>query len=49
MKTIRAWIRRECTDIKILLRSIPATVVTLFVVSVICMNLLANKTLLQLP
>ena len=33
---------------KILLRSIPATVVTLFAVSVICMNLLANKTLLQL-
>ena len=32
----------------ILLRSIPATVVTLFVVSVISMNLLANKTLLQL-
>ena len=31
-----------------LLRSIPATVVTLFVVSGICMNLLANKTLLQL-
>ncbi len=34
--------------IRILLRSIPATTVTLFVVSVICMNLLANKTLLQL-
>lgn len=33
---------------KLLLRSIPATVVTLFVVSVISMNLLANKTLLQL-
>ena len=33
---------------KLLLRAIPATVVTLFVVSVICMNLLANKTLLQL-
>ena len=33
---------------KILLRSIPATVVTLFAVSVICMNLLANKTLVQL-
>ena len=31
-----------------MLRCIPATVVTLFVVSVICMNLLANKTLLQL-
>ena len=35
-------------EIKILLRSIPATVVTLFAVSVVCMNLLANKTLLQL-
>lgn len=35
-------------EFKMLLRSIPATVVTLFVVSVICMNLLANKTLLQL-
>ena len=49
MNTIRAWIKREYTAMKILLRSIPATVVTLFVVSVICMNLLANKTLLQLP
>ena len=36
------------TEIKILLRSIPATVVTLFAISVVCMNLLANKTLLQL-
>lgn len=33
---------------RLLLQSVPATVVTLFVVSVICMNLLANKTLLQL-
>ena len=39
---------REITEYKLLLKSIPATVVTLFVVSVICMNLLANKTLLQL-
>ena len=31
-----------------MLRSIPATVVTLFAVSVVCMNLLANKTMLQL-
>ncbi len=37
------------TEFKILLRSIPATVVTLFAVSVISMNLLANKTLIQLP
>ncbi|MBR2388463.1 MAG: VUT family protein [Clostridia bacterium] len=35
------------TETKILLRSIPATVVTLFAVSVVCMNLLANKTLVQ--
>ena len=41
-------IQKEITEFKLLLRSIPATVVTLFVVSVICMNLLANKTLLQL-
>lgn len=41
-------IENEFKEFKLLLRSIPATVVTLFVVSVICMNLLANKTLLQL-
>ena len=40
--------QREMREFKLLLRSIPAPVVTLFVVSVICMNLLANKTLLQL-
>ena len=39
---------REIKEYKLLLRSIPTIVVTLFVVSVICMNLLANKTLLQL-
>lgn len=41
-------LRELNTEAKILLRSIPATVVTLFAVSVVCMNLLANKTLLQL-
>lgn len=41
-------IKKEWLEYKLLLRSIPTTVVTLFVVSVICMNLLANKTLLQL-
>lgn len=40
--------RKTATEFKILLRSIPATVVTLFAVSVICMNLLANKTLVKL-
>lgn len=42
------WIKKEFRETTILLRSIPAVVVTLFVVSVISMNLLANKTLLQL-
>ena len=43
-----AWLRLEREETAVLLRCIPATVVTLFVVSVVCMNLLANKTLLQL-
>jgi len=48
MCLIKNRIKKEYSEMKILLRSIPATVVTLFVVSVVCMNLLANKTLLQL-
>lgn len=47
-RAITNKIKRELEEYRILLRSIPAAVVTLFVVSVICMNLLANKTLLQL-
>lgn len=41
------WIKKEKKETEVLLRCIPATVVSLFVVSVICMNLLANKTLVQ--
>lgn len=41
------FIKKERDETAILLRCIPSTVVSLFVVSVICMNLLANKTLLQ--
>lgn len=48
MLKIKNLIKKEREQITLLLRCIPATVVTLFVVSVICMNLLANKTLLQL-
>lgn len=44
---VAGWCRREREQTAVLLRCIPATVVTLFVVSVICMNLLANKTLYQ--
>lgn len=45
---IKKRFKKEIKQSSILLRSIPATVMTLFVVSVVCMNLLANKTLLQL-
>ena len=48
MHKIKKLLKREIEETAVLLRCIPATVVTLFVVSVICMNLLANKTLLQL-
>jgi len=46
--SLKERIKREREETAILLRCIPATVVTLFVVSVISMNLLAAKTLLQL-
>ena len=44
---IKNWVIQEQKETSILLRSIPSTVVSLFIVSVICMNLLANKTLIQ--
>ena len=46
-KVIR-YLKKEKKSYERLLRSVPATVVTLLVVSVISMNLLANKTLLLL-
>ncbi|MBQ7314924.1 MAG: VUT family protein [Clostridia bacterium] len=49
MSKIRERLQREKKETELLLRCIPTTVVTLFVVSVICMNLLAEKTLVQLP
>lgn len=48
MKRFIARLRRERRELGLLLRSIPAVTLSLFVVSVISMNLLANKTLLQL-
>lgn len=48
MTSFKKHVNREFQEIRILLRCIPAQIVALFVVSVICMNLLANKTLLQL-
>ena len=44
---IKQILKNEKEEMSILLKSIPSIIVTLFVVSVICMNLLANKTLYQ--
>ena len=38
-------LKREWEDTKILLRNVPAMVMSVFVLSVVCMNLLANKEL----
>lgn len=48
MKFITNWLKKERAEARILIKNIPSIVVSLFVVSIICMNLLANKTLLQL-
>ena len=40
-------VKKEWSETKLLMRSIPSVVVALFVVSVVTMNLLANKTLVQ--
>lgn len=44
---MKQLIKRELEDYRILLRNIPSLVITLFVVSVIMMNLLANKELVS--
>lgn len=38
-------LKKELEDYKILLRSVPSLTISLFIISVICMNLLANKEL----
>lgn len=48
MLKLKEYIKKERKETSLLIMCIPAPVVTLFVVSVISMNLLANKTLLQL-
>ncbi len=47
MKKICQLIRREHEDFKLLMRSIPSLTITLFVLSVVCANLMANKELIN--
>ena len=42
------WIKKEIHETNLLLKSIPALIVTLFTVSVIIMNLAANKTIVTI-
>ena len=44
---IKRWIKQEAQESKLLFRSIPSYIVAFFVVSVIAMNLLANKTIVN--
>lgn len=44
---MKKWISKELEDYKQLLRAVPSTVVVFFTLSVVCMNLLANKLLLD--
>ena len=44
---MKTFLKHELEDYKILLRNVPSIVVTLFVVSVVCMNLMANKELVS--
>ena len=45
MQKIRTWFAKEAAETKALLQSMPAVTMALFVISVIGMNLLANKSI----
>ncbi|MCR5218712.1 VUT family protein [Treponema sp.] len=47
MSTFKRRVAQEFNDIKILLRNIPSITVTVFILSVVCANLMANKELLN--
>lgn len=47
-KTVN-WIKYEIEDFKLLLRNVPATAFAFFAIAVVLMNLMANKTILDLP
>ena len=44
---MKNYIQREWKDLVVLLRNIPSLVVSFFILSVVCMNLLANKELIS--
>lgn len=42
---MKNWLKKEFNEFRLLLSNVPAFVVTVFVLSVVCMNLLANKSI----
>lgn len=48
MKKIVNWTKYEVDDFKLLVRHVPATAFAFFAISVVLMNLMANKTILNL-
>ena len=47
MEKIKNWIKREWIETRTLLKCIPASVMTLFVISIVAMNLLASKLIVD--
>ena len=47
MKKFFSFVSREADDFKILLRNIPSLTVSIFILSVVCANLMANKELVS--
>ena len=45
---MKNWIQKELEDYKKLLRALPSLTLTVFTLSVVCMNLLANKELITM-
>lgn len=45
--SLKEWFVEEYTATRLLFRSIPASLLTIFVVAVVTMNILANKTIVQ--
>ena len=45
MNKISKWFKRECQETKVLLRNVPGLLMTFFVLSIVMMNLLANKSI----
>jgi len=48
MSKLKGLISQEVKDIRVLLRNIPSITVTIFVLSVVCANLMANKELINM-